>query len=89
MTGFDLPPNFTEDPESLLRRARTHFGSPQRVRTEVDPTSFVPSTSTPMANQRSLFVSTLLPLLIRCPPAPRSTPGTETLRSRLEILMKM
>jgi hypothetical protein len=50
MTGFDLPPNFTEDPESLTRRARTHFGSPQRVRKEVDPASFVPSTSTPMAN---------------------------------------
>jgi hypothetical protein len=51
MTGFDLPPNFSEDPESLVRRARTHFGSPQRVRTEVDPSSFVPSTSTPMGNQ--------------------------------------
>ena len=50
MTGFDLPPNFTEDPESLVRRARTHFGSPQRVCTDVDPASFVPSTSTPMAN---------------------------------------
>jgi hypothetical protein len=50
MTDFDLPPNFTEDPESLVRRARTHFSSPQCVRTEVDPASFVPSTSTPMAN---------------------------------------
>jgi hypothetical protein len=27
MTGFDLPLNFTEDLESLVRRARTHFGS--------------------------------------------------------------
>jgi hypothetical protein len=51
MTGFDLLPNFTEDLESLVRRARTHFFSPQRVCTEVDPTSFGPSTSTPMANQ--------------------------------------
>jgi hypothetical protein len=50
MTGFDLPTNFTEDPESLVRRARTHFGSPQHVRMEANPTSFVPSTSTPMAN---------------------------------------
>ena len=50
MTGFDLPPNFTEDPESLVRKARTHFGSPLRERSEVDPTSFVPSASTSMAN---------------------------------------
>jgi hypothetical protein len=51
MTGFNLPPNFTEDPESLVTRATTHFGSPQSGRTEVDPTSLVPFTSTPMANQ--------------------------------------
>jgi hypothetical protein len=51
MTGFNLPPNFTEDLESFIRRARIHFGSPQRVRTEVDPASFVLSTSTSMANQ--------------------------------------
>jgi hypothetical protein len=50
MTRFDLLPNFTEDPESLIRRGGTHFGSPQRVHTEIDPSSFVPSTSIPMAN---------------------------------------
>jgi hypothetical protein len=44
MTGFDLPPNLTEDPESLVRRARTHFDSPQCVRAEVDLAFFVPST---------------------------------------------
>jgi hypothetical protein len=38
------------DPESLIRRARIHFGSPHRVRSKVDPTSFVTSTSTLMAN---------------------------------------
>ena len=51
MTGFDLPPNFTEDPESLVRRARTHFDSPTHVHSEVDPASFVPSTSTAMAEK--------------------------------------
>ena len=50
MTGFDLPPNFTKDPESLVRKARTHFGSPLREHSEVEPASFVPSTSTSMAN---------------------------------------
>ena len=51
MTGFDLPPNFTEDPESLVRRARTRFDSHRRVHLEVDPASFVPSTSTAMAEK--------------------------------------
>jgi hypothetical protein len=85
MTCFNLPPNFTEDPESLVRRARTHFGSPQCVRTEVNPASFVPFTSTPMARRR-LFANILLPLLIRCLLAPRSTPRMETSRLRLAKL---
>ena len=51
MTGFDLPPNFTEDPESLVRRAQTHFDSPRHVQSEVNPASFVPSTSTAMAQK--------------------------------------
>ena len=50
MTGFDLLSNFTEDPESLVRKALTHFGSPSRECSEVDPASFVPSASTSMAN---------------------------------------
>jgi hypothetical protein len=41
MTGFDLPLNFTEDPESLVRKARSHFDSPCRTRMEVDPASFM------------------------------------------------
>jgi hypothetical protein len=27
MTGFDLLSNFTDDPESLVKKARTYFGS--------------------------------------------------------------
>ena len=38
MTGFGLPPNFTEDPESLVRKAQINFSSPSRVCSEVDPT---------------------------------------------------
>jgi hypothetical protein len=62
-----LPLNFTEDPESLIRRARTHFGSPQRVLTEVDLVSFVPSTSTPMANQEKTLRECFAPSADRVP----------------------
>ena len=51
MTGFDLLPNFTEDLESLVRKARIHFDTPRREHSEVDPASFVPSTSTAMAEK--------------------------------------
>ena len=52
MTGFDLPGNFTEDPESLVRKARIHFGSPRRTRPEGEPASFVQSTSNAMAQKK-------------------------------------
>jgi hypothetical protein len=51
MTGFDSPPNFDEDPESLVRKAQTHFDSPRRTLLEVDPTSLVPSTLTAMVEK--------------------------------------
>jgi hypothetical protein len=75
MIGFDLPLNFTEDPESLVRRARTHFSSPQRVRTDVDPTSVVPSTSTPMANQEKTLCKYSGPFSDQVPTGPEINTG--------------
>jgi len=37
MSGFQLPPNFVEDPEQLLRRTRRHQISPQRFIPETEP----------------------------------------------------
>jgi len=37
MSGFQLPPNFVEDPEQLLRRTRPHQVSPQRFIPETKP----------------------------------------------------
>jgi hypothetical protein len=71
MNGFDLPLNFTEDPESLVRRARTYFGSPHRVHMEVDPTSFVPSTSTPMANPEKTLCEYSAPSANPVPTGPK------------------
>ena len=36
MSGFQLPPNFVEDPEQLLRRRRRQV-SPQRFISETEP----------------------------------------------------
>jgi hypothetical protein len=51
MTGFDLPPNFTEDPESLMRKTLILFYSHPCTHSEVNPASYVPSTSTSMAEK--------------------------------------
>jgi hypothetical protein len=51
MTRFDLPGNFTEYPESLVSKARIHFGSPHRTHPEGEPASFVPSMSNAMAQK--------------------------------------
>ena len=37
MSGFQLPPNFIEDPEQLLRRTRRRQVSPQRFIPETEP----------------------------------------------------
>ena len=42
---------FSEDPESLVRKARIHFGSRRRTRSEGEPASFVPFASNAMAHK--------------------------------------
>ena len=54
MTGFDLPSNFREDPESLVRRVRLRVVPPQKilsVTNPVDTTDSAPSTSAKMAGK--------------------------------------
>jgi hypothetical protein len=67
MTGFDLPTNFTEDPESLVRRSRTRFDYLQCVCMEVDPATFVPSTSFPMSNQEKTLREYFAPSATQVP----------------------
>jgi len=37
MSGFQLPPNFVEDPEQLVRRTRHRQVSPQRFISKTEP----------------------------------------------------
>jgi hypothetical protein len=48
---FQLTAEFHRRSESLVRKAQIHFDSPFRTRSEVDPASFLPSTSTAMAKK--------------------------------------
>ena len=51
MTGFDLPQNFTPNPESLLRRVRPHVVPPQISLLEAEPVTQAPSASQAMAQK--------------------------------------
>ena len=85
MTGFDLPPNYTEDPESLVRKARIRFGSPQRTHTEVEPASFVPSTSTAMAQKMLHEYSA--PSADQVLKGPEVNTGTESFEFKTGLIM--
>jgi hypothetical protein len=87
MTGLDLSPNLTEDLESLVRRARTHFGSFQLVRTEVDPASFVPSTSTPKANQEKTLCEYSTSAANQVPSSPEINTGNENFEIKIGLIM--
>ena len=51
MTGFELPNNFIENPEILLRRVRPRVVPPQVSLPAVKPVSLAPSTSNSMAEK--------------------------------------
>ena len=51
MTGFDLPTNFTEDDESLLRRTRARLTPPRKETRPIEPVIPAPSSSEQMADK--------------------------------------
>jgi len=51
MTDFDLPQNFTQNPESLLRRVQSHVVPPQHTLLALEPVISAPSTSNSMAQK--------------------------------------
>ena len=49
MSGFDLPNNYTDNPEALLRKNRSHTTSSFATPSAVKPVTSVPSATTAMA----------------------------------------
>ena len=49
MSGFDLPDNYTENPEALLRNTRSRTASSSATMLAVEPVTPVPSATTTMA----------------------------------------
>ena len=71
MTGFDLPQNFTPNPESLLRRVRPRVIPPQISLSAAEPVIQAPSPSQAMAQKTLCDYSA--PSANQAPPGPRST----------------
>ena len=53
MSGFDLPNNYIDNPEALLRKNRSCTASSSATPSAVEPVTLVPSTTTTMA--KSLY----------------------------------
>ena len=49
MSGFDLPNNYIDNPEALLRKNRSHTASSSTSSPVVEPVTPAPSTTTAMA----------------------------------------
>ena len=80
MSGFDLPNNYTDNPEALLRKNRSRTASSSATPSAVELVTPVPSATTKMA--KSLYdYSTLV--VANMPIGPLSTRVLETLSSRL------
>ena len=49
MSGFDLPNNYTDNPEALLRKSRSCTASSSATLPVVEPVTPIPSATTVMA----------------------------------------
>jgi hypothetical protein len=82
MTGFDLPSNFNDNPESLVRRVRPHVIIPQKFLSTQETDTVDPIDSTSSAPMAERTIREFPP-----PPTPMALPDqpqwweTETLNS--------
>jgi hypothetical protein len=78
MTGFDLPSNFHDNPESLMRRVRPHVLIPQKFLSsnETNPVDPVESTSSAHMAERTICVFST-PSNTNVPTGPNVTMGRE------------
>ena len=84
MTGFDLPQNFTQNPESLLRRVRPHVIPPQRTLSAPEPVIIAPSTSNSMAQKTLRDYSA--PSATNVPVGPDVSTGGENFEIKMDLI---
>jgi hypothetical protein len=73
MSGFDLPNNYTDNPEALLRKNRSHTASSSATPPAVEPITLVPFTTTVMAMSLRDYST---PAIANLPVGPAVNTGT-------------
>ena len=85
MTGFDLPQNFTQNPESILRRVRPHVIPPQCTLSAPEPVIIAPSTSNSMAQKTLRDYSA--PSATNVPVGLKVSTGGENFEIKTDLIM--
>src|SRR6185503_8673864 len=84
MTGFDLPQNFHSDPESFLRRTRSHLVSPRRSLSAVDPV--IASSLAPKAMAQKTLRDYSAPSANQVPIGPEVNTGGENFEIKMGLI---
>ena len=83
MSGFDLPNNYTDNPEALLRKGRSRTASSSATPLAVEPVTPVPSATTEMAKSLHDY-STLA--VANVPIGPAVNTGTRNFELRTGLI---
>ena len=84
MTGFVSPENYTDNPEALLRKNRSHTASSSATPPAVEPVTPAPFATTAMA--KSLYDYST-PAVANVPIGPAVNTGTENFELRTDLIM--
>ena len=85
MTDFDLPQNFTPNPESLLRRVRPRIIPPQISLLAVDPV--ITSSSAPRAMAQKTLHDYSAPSANQVPTGPEVNTGGQNFEIKTGLIM--
>ena len=84
MSGFDLPDNYTENPEALLRKNMSHTASSPATPLASEPVTLAPSATTAMAKTLHDYST---PAIANVPVGPAVNTGTRNFELRTGLIM--
>ena len=84
MSGFDLPNNFLDNPEALLKKSWSHPASSSATPPAVEPVTPVPSATTEMAKSLRDYST---PAIANVPVGPAVNTGNGNFELRAGFIM--
>ena len=84
MSGFDLPNNYTNNSEALLRKSRSHIASSFATPSIVEPVTNVPSSTTAMAKSLRDYST---PAVANVPVGPAVNTGARNFKLHTGLIM--